>query len=164
MRYVDFNIYVNIINDSTPGVIACTVEVKSFPFDKIAAGMTVVEAIQQTMKDMLPQVIQQVQFAFHQFSGLQEMHALLFVGLYCKFLRFKRSKVPPLPDIDDIPENGFKFDETEQHRKMKDLAEPGTRDHWFRLFAGDDYHPAFKRGMNRVVRFAANIPLPQQQE
>lgn len=163
MRLVDFNIYVNIINDKTPGVLACVVEVKPYPFDKMAAGFSLHESVEKVMEEMLPQVIQQVQFAFHQFSGLQDMHALLFVAAFCKFLWFKRARVPKLPELGDIPEDGFKQDENDR-RAMNNIAEPGTRVRYFRIFDGRDYSPAFKRGMDRIARFAANIPMPQQQE
>lgn len=165
-RLVDFNIYVNIINDKTPGVLVCVVEVKPFPYDKIIAGMDVAEAIDAAMGEMLPQVIQQVQFALHQFSGLEEMNALLFVGGYCRFLRFKRNKVPELPHLDDIPAK-FEFDETEPDNsieRMLAIAEPGTREKTFRIFKGVDYDPAFKRAMNRIVLFASTISMNQQQE
>lgn len=163
-RFVDFNIYANIINSNIPGVLACVVEVKPFPFDKIEQGMTPIEAIYQAMDDMLPQVVQQVQYAFHQYCELQEMHALLFVSAYCRFLKFKRNKVPDLPHVDDIPEDGFKFDETQRRRKINKIAERGGRHIVFRLFKGNDYDTAFKRGITRIVRFATNIAMPQPQQ
>lgn len=164
VRLIDFNIYVNVTYELTAaGVIVCIVEVKPLP--TLAPGESLHQAIREAMNQMLPQVVQQVQFVFAQHKDvLNEVYAFLFVSSYLKVLRFLRSRVPELEcDANEVP--AFFSFEPSCKRNINCISEPDTRKEWFRIFDDEslDYDHRFKAAFDRVVKLAKKIDPPQRQ-
>lgn len=161
MRLVDFNLYVNVLGSSAPGIIVAAVEAKPFPVTAIMGGDDLEEAVEKVMQAMLPQVVQQVQFAFNQHPELKKLHAILFVGSWCRVLRYRRRRVPEISDLDDIPAKGYFAFKANSKRRIEKMADKKTREDKFRIIEGDDYNPIFKKVFDAVVRHAAKVSMPE---
>lgn len=156
VRLVDFTIHVNDCTAQASSTVVGIVEGKLFPTELGPKDKTAREIVAQEMRDMLPQVVQQAQFVFHQHSDLKDLVAFLFVNSFCRTLRFKRDRVPEL-DLDDIPPDGFAFPEGSR-RLIEYIPEKPTRLELYPVMdKTGNYDKRFKAVFNRLVELARKV-------
>ncbi|KAI0041842.1 hypothetical protein FA95DRAFT_1682948 [Auriscalpium vulgare] len=144
-------------------VVVCVVEIKPQTWTALtvldeneerAAALKQVEA-------MMPQVVQQVQFAFHEQPAQEYMWALCIVGRWCAFQQFERKKTPPL-DLDDLHARGYR-PAMQAHGEFQPEAIdiPVAATGVVPVLADDsqDYHPKFKSEWLRFMTWACNMEL-----
>ncbi|KAI0041608.1 hypothetical protein FA95DRAFT_1683119 [Auriscalpium vulgare] len=144
-------------------VVVCVVEIKPQTWTALtvldeneerAAALKQVEA-------MMPQVVQQVQFAFHEQPAQEYMWALCIVGRWCAFQQFERKKTPPL-DLDDLHARGYR-PAMQAQGKFQPAATRisiGMAD-VVPVLADDnqDYHPKFKSAWLKFMTWACTMQL-----
>lgn len=161
-RIVDFTIHVNDVAGNASSVIVAIIEGKLLSTELVEKEGSIEAAVAKEMRDMLPQVVQQAQFVFHQNEHqkeLKEIVAFLFVNSYCRTLRFKRNGVPKLVDLNDIPGHGYALPEGSR-KSMESFSERSTRKELYNILGKDgNYDPRFKAAFDRVVHLARKLKM-----
>ncbi|KAI0055182.1 hypothetical protein BV25DRAFT_1833359 [Artomyces pyxidatus] len=146
-RYVDFTI---IQRSGKKASIVAIVEVKPHPWETEEGALpTILEP--QSEKDliyahrrgMMPQVVLQAQFVFHEQPDATEVWALCVVGSYCTFCRFERDRTPPLRE-GRAHRDGYRPIKSQGQPKPRDV--PAWTSDTLPILADDrrDYSEGFK--------------------
>lgn len=160
-RIVDFTIHVNDVDGKAPGVVVAIVEGKLLATERVMKDKSLEDVVYDEMRDMLPQVVQQAQFVFHQHENpeLKEIVAFLFVNSFCRTLRFERRRIPKLEDLNDIPEDGYALPEGSR-KSIETFSDPSTRNELYEIIGNDgNYDPRFKAAFDRVVELARKVKM-----
>ncbi|KAI0039644.1 hypothetical protein FA95DRAFT_1001615 [Auriscalpium vulgare] len=140
--------------------VVSVVEVKPQPWTKDSLFNKGAErlAARTRVSEMMPQVVQQVQFAFREHSSLQRVWALCLVGHWCRFLCFDREKTPGIV-FDDIHPRGYKPDPAKNEPEADEV--PSSESAVFPILTedGHDFHPDFKTHWLEFMKWARSMEL-----